>query len=177
MVLEDLPPNFRSTEIVKALAVLCGGLDGKEDQIFFGNSWEDEFRFKAIINDNGFIPRGCFITQDGVDFRIRFARFEEEGSRPESRPEKKKLVIGDDAGFEAAPSHTASWSILRKTSEIGINLNQKPQSHFKQFSGEIQNSGGRLFHWVVFRMKLGLAMIHLLMGVLQSLGRWMLGLL
>lgn len=139
VVLEDFPPHLRSSKVVESLAALCGGLVGSEDQIVLGDSWEDEVRFKARGNENGFIPRGCFLSQDGVDFRVRFASWKLEDRRPKVRSEKmKKLLVSGDVAV-AGPSPQISLLISGKNSVREAQKGQKNHTSFKLISREIQS--------------------------------------
>lgn len=108
------PSSSPAKDIVKSLAVLCGGLDGDEEQIILGDSWAEEVRFKARGNESGFIPRGCFSNQDDVAFRVRFG-LKLEDRRPEDRSEKmKETYVGGGSVDGDVELPICAFSFLKK---------------------------------------------------------------
>lgn len=64
--------------VLQNLAELYGGLVGKFEDSVEEVDWEKEVRMLVKGKEDRFIPRGCYLNWDGVDFPVRFVPEGEE---------------------------------------------------------------------------------------------------
>lgn len=113
------------------------GIDGGDDHISLGGSWEEEVCFRARGNANGFAPNGCFLNQDRVAFRVKFACLKEELHSSLVMPGKKKAPAGDSGERDMVASRPfSSSSSLGKLSNFVPLAVSGAGPYFKEISRE-----------------------------------------